>query len=164
MIYDAIEQAYLVVNSNFATDMAALVALKSESGLTTTATIEKRQRAERFIALQAAGPTIGIWGRGVVTQAKVGTGWRDNVSSVVLDYYCTGTDPVKVAKQAELAAEALLKSIDRMSDQAQGVYGAGELRGSVTVDLSDGYLEVKADTYYRRAQITFPLTDRDEPV
>lgn len=162
MIFDAVERAYDVVNANFAADFAALATAKGVTGLALTATIEKRQTAERFIALQAPGPTIGVWGRGTVTQAKVGTGWRDNVSSVVLDYYCTGTDPVLVAKQAELAAEALLRAIDRLPGSGDLVFGAGELRGSVTVELTDGYLKTRDDLYYRRAQITFPLTDRDD--
>lgn len=164
MIYDAVEKAYAVVAANFAADMAALVAAKGETVDATTATLEKRQRAEKYIELGAAKPTIGIWSRGALTQAKVGTGWRDNVTSIVLDYYCSGTNPSVVAKQAELAAEALLQSVDRLPNSGAGVYGSGELRGSVTVELTDGYLKDGAAKWYRRAQVTFPLTDRDEPV
>lgn len=166
MIYDAVEKAYEIVLANFATDMAAVVAAKSETVFSTTATIEKRQSAEKYIALGAPKPTLGVVGRGAVSQAKVGSGWRDNVSSVTLDYFCNGSDPVKVSKQAELAAEALLRCIDKMPNSGGGavVFGAGELRGSITIEFSDAYEKDGSGSWYRRAQVTFPLTDRDEPV
>lgn len=164
MIFDAVETAYTVVLANFATDMAALIAAKGVTGVVSAATVVKRQNAETYLALGTAPPAIGIWARGTTTQAKVGTGWRDNASIVVLDYYCTDSNPVDAAKQAELAAEALLKSIDKMPGAGNVVFGAGELRGSVTVEMSDGYLKDAGEIWYRRAQVTFPLTDRDEPV
>jgi len=166
VIYDAIEKAYEIVNANFATDMAAVIASKSEAGLTATAAIEKRQDIKKSIALGAAKPTISIWGRGADTQAKVGTGWRDNVSSVIMDYFCNGTDAVKVAKQAELAGEALMRCVDKMPNSGGSgvVFGAAEMVGSARVDLSDGYEKDSTGNWYRTARVTFPLTDRDEPV
>jgi hypothetical protein len=164
MIYDAVERAYAVVNTNFATDLAAIIADKGVAGLTATASIVKRQRAETYLALGLTLPGLGVWSRGTVTQAKVGSGWRDNVSTIVLDYYCVDVDPVKAAKQAELAAEALLRSIDRIPGSGDGAYGAGELRGSVVVEMSDGFLQDGNARWFRRAQVSFPLTERDEPV
>lgn len=166
MIYDAIEKASAIVTANFGTDMAAVIADKGEVGLDATVTIEKRQRAETFIALGAAKPTIGISGRANVAQAKVGSGWRDTTSVIVLDYFCNGTDPVKVSKQAELAAEALYRCIDKMPNSGGSgvVFGAGEIAGSITTEMSDDYQKDGSDKWYRRAKVTFPLTDRDEPV
>lgn len=167
MIYDAVEQAYAVAatGSKFSTDLAALIAEKGVAGLSSGASIYKRQRAETFVALGGALPGLGVWARNVFTNAKVGTGWRDNVTEVVYDYYClyaSGADaPVKAAKQAELAAEALLRCVDALPGSGLVVFGAGELRASVRVEMSDGYLKEPAG-WFRRAQVSFPLTDRDE--
>lgn len=176
MIFDAVERAYLVLGigttNKFTTDLAALIAAKGVAGLDSTISVYKRERAETFIALGGSLPGLGVYGTHVDTQARVGgvagVGWRDNVSLVTYDYYCVytaGADaPVKAAKQAELAAEALLKCIDAMVDTpGDGVFGAGELRASVQVEMSDGYLKDAAG-WFRRAKVTFPLTDRDDPV
>jgi hypothetical protein len=167
VIYDAVEKAHEIILANYATDMAAVIASKAGlTGIVATATIEKRQDVRKSITLGAAKPTISIWGRGADTQAKVGTGWRDNVNAVLLDYFCNGTDPVAVAIQAELAAEALMRCVDKMpnSGGSGGVFGAAEMVGSARVDLSDGYEKDGAGKWYRTARVTFPLTDRDEPV
>lgn len=161
MIYDAVEQAYAVVNSNFAADMAALVAAKGVAGLTTTATAIKRQDAETYVDIGAALPAIGVTGRRAHTQAK-DQSKRDSVSEIVYDYYAVGSDPSKVAKQAELAAEALLKSVDRLWASGSGVFGAGEVPGSISIDFDPGYLEVQQPNYGARARVSFPVTDRDE--
>lgn len=168
MIYDAIEAVYTTVNANFNTDLAALVSAKGLSGLTTSATLFKRQRAETFVELGAAAngqlPAIGIYGTAVTTEAKW-QGKRDPECTVVLDYYARGTDPVKLAQQTELAAEALLLSIDKVYPTAAG--GAGEGFGSINIELTDAYMETDkpdsqtAKNYGHRAIVTFIVVDRD---
>ena len=165
MIYDAIEAVATIVTANFFTDMAALISAKGLTGLTTTAAIEKRQRAELYVALGAALPAIGIYGLMATTQAKW-QGKRDASCTLGLDYYATGTDPIKLAQQTELAAEALLRSIDRIWPTAAG--GAGEGFNSVSVELSAAYMETDkpegqtVTNYGHRAMLTFTVVDRDE--
>jgi len=167
VIYDAVEKAYEIILANYATDMTAVIASKAGlTGISNAATIEKRQDVRKSIKLGAAKPTISVQGRRADTQAKVGSGWRDSVSSIVLDYFCNGADPVKVAIQAELAGEALMRCVDKMpnSGGAGTVFGAAEMVGSALVELSDGYEKDGAGKWYRTARVTFPITDRDEPV
>ncbi|HWP38945.1 MAG TPA: hypothetical protein VNL18_15470 [Gemmatimonadales bacterium] len=159
MIYDAVEQAYTVAAANFTADLNALAAAK---GVTAppAATLIKRQRAETYIALGAALPALGIYLLRVATQAK-SQGKRDSVVSLVFDYYLEGTDPTLLAKQAELAAEAVLRTVDRLADAGSGIYGAGEGSGSVTIELSDGYDPADENKFFHRAQVTVPVWDED---
>lgn len=163
MIYDAAEKAYEVATTNFTADFIALIAAKGLGGLglTTAATLIKRQDAETFIGLNAALPAIGVIGRRAHTQAK-DQSKRDNVSEIVYDYFAVGPEPSTIAKQAELAAEALLRSIDRLWASGSGVFGAGELPGSISIDFDPGYVEVQQPNYGARARVSFPVTDRDE--
>lgn len=164
MIYDAIEAVYTVVLANFATDMAALVAAKSVADVNAKINVVKRQPAETYVDRGLALPAVGVYGLRIATQAK-NQGARDNVSTVVLDYYAEGADPVVLAKQVELAAEALLVSVDKVTPSGGGVFGAAELVGSVTIELTESYVEAKPDAtdrrYWRRALISFPVHDRD---
>lgn len=166
MIFDALERAYTVANTNFATDMAAIVTAKGLSGLTTTATFVKRQRAETFRDLGAPLPACGVYWAGLVTQAK-NQQKRDGVVSLVYDYYAEGdeTEVVEVSKQVELAVTALLLSVDRMAGGADLVFGGGEGDGSITVEPSDGFsppAEPKGvKRFWARAMILFPVNDWD---
>jgi hypothetical protein len=157
MIYDAVETVYAVVNANFATDYAALAAAKGVTVVTPVGII-KRQKADIFVPLGATLPAIGIYGLSATTQVK-DQAKRDVFCTMAFDFYDRGTDPVALAKQTELAAEALLLSIDRMWPTAAG--GAGEGDNSITVTLMDGYDETAELQYERRATITFPLMNRD---
>jgi len=162
VIYDAIEQVYAVANANFATDFAALATAKGVVGLNTNAAIEKRQSAETMVRLGAALPCLGIVGLRARSQAK-DQGKRDTESVIAFDYYAEHADPVLVAKQAELAAEALLRTVDRLWASGASVFGAGELPLSVVIDFTEGYLETRSPpVYWRSATVTFPVHDRDE--
>lgn len=160
MIYDQVEQAFAIANANFATDMAALVAAKSIVGLTTTATFIKRQDAEIAKALNATPPFVGVVALRAATQAK-DQGKRDTLGQLAYDYYASGADPLKVAKQAELAVEALLQSVDRLAGSGSGVFGAGELSGSIEIEMTDGFEEGDNGLYFRRGTVRFPIWDRD---
>jgi len=162
MIFDAIEQLYTIAAANFSADLATLAAAKSVT-VVTTCNFVKRQDADLFVSLQLALPACGIYAdpaRDTRTQAKDQTK-RDNDVALVLDYYATDTDPVKLGKQVELAAEALLQSIDRVAVAGLGgIYGAGETPGSIAVLLDQ--IEPRDSTNYgRRARVRFLLNDRD---
>jgi hypothetical protein len=164
MLYDAIETVYAVVLANFATDLAALASAKGVT-ITTTADIIKRQRAETFVAFGkgVTSPAIGIFSIRGLTQAKWQT-QRDTDCTVVCDYYARSADPSALAIQAELAAEALLKSMDRIWPTAAG--GAGEGDRSVTIEMTDAYVEtVSSETetarWEHRAMVTFTVQVRD---
>ena len=163
MLHDTVERVWVVVNTNFAADMAAVITAKGlgAAGLTATATIIKRQTAEIFAAKQATVPTIGVYGIRAVTQAK-DQGKRDSQNTVGIDYYATGMDASKLQKQVEVAAEALLRSVDRIAGSGGGVFGAAVQDGSITVDLLDGYTEGAAPAYIGVATVTFPVDDRED--
>ena len=162
MIYDSIETAYTVLLANFATDLAALAAAKGVT-IVTTCTFEKRQSVERALELRAVKPFCCINGRRSSTQGR-DQGKRDSLSIVAFDYYAEGTDPVKLAKQVELAAEAIYLSADDMPG-VDTVFGVGEEPLSWSVEFSDGYIEAASDSvtpnYFRRATVTVPVWDRD---
>jgi hypothetical protein len=163
VLYDSVEQAYVIASANFATDIAALTTAKGVTALGAV-TIIKRQRAETSKRL--ANPattlkTLGIYVTRAMTQAK-DQQKRDSLSTLVYDLYVEGLDPSLLAKQAELGVEALLRSIDRFAVSGAGVFGAGELLRSVNIQMSDGYEETVTPRYWHRAEVTFPVHDRDE--
>ncbi len=146
----------------FADDMEALKAVYNQpAGFVTTATIVKRQRVERAIAEGAVPPILGIVATRCVTQAKQQPDIRDSQVVIEWDYYAESSDPVLVAKQAEIACEAILLVVDRLAGSGLRVYEAGGLPGSVTVDLTEGVEEGEHPIYWRRASVTAPLWDRD---
>jgi hypothetical protein len=160
VIHDVAEQVYATTEANFATDHAALLTAKGVTGFTPTVLIVKRLAAETFIALGVALPALGIRVVRAVTQAK-DQGKRDSLDTVVWDLYAEHTDPVVLAKWVELGAEAVLLTIDRLWSAAGGLFGAGELPESVSVDLTEGVEEGEGLRYWRRAQVTCPVHDRD---
>ena len=162
MLFDAVEQVYVVVLANFTTDLGALATAKGVS-VTATAGIIKRQTAPTFLGLGADLPAIGVYATDGVTQAK-DQGKRDTLTTMVLDYYAEGTDPANLAKQAELAAEALLQSVDRLWPGLEG--GGGNAVGSIGITMTPGYQEIRQNeagqtVYNHRATVTFPVMDRD---
>src|SRR4029077_3764328 len=104
MIFDAIEQAYVVANANFTSDLAALATAKGVT-VNTACNFVTRQDADIFVARGLALPACGIIAdpaRDTQTQGKDQTK-RDSEVGLVFDYYAVDTDLVKVAEQAELA-------------------------------------------------------------
>lgn len=163
MIFDAIEQLYTALNANFATDMAALVTDKGLTGITTTATIIKRQTAEVIIAKRATQPTIGIVPARFTTQAK-DQAKRDSKNWLEVVYVATGSDPAAIGKQVELALESILRSIDRLAGQGGGVFGAAVQEDSIEGDVSDYYTEGQAPNYYQLGTLRFRVDDREQPL
>lgn len=176
-IYDAVERTLEVVKANFDTDMSALVAAKVTDGrlsqeqadaMDKDATIYERLAAEEFAAhpddegpAQEKLPGIGIYAGSLTTQAKW-QGRRDARAVVVLDYFAQGDDPIVLGKQTELAAEALLRSIDRIPEAATaGELGAAELKDEISVQIAGSSRERGLDYYQDRVTLTFPILEQD---
>src|SRR5207302_7433147 len=138
----------------------ALAAAKSITDLAGAPTFVKRQKAEMFTALGVTLPAIGIYIPRAWTQAKSQT-QRDTRCQCVLDWYARNADPVLLAKQTELAVEALLRSVDRLTTATGGVYGGAQLEESAVVEVTDGFDKSIEPAYDRRATLTFPVYDRD---
>ena len=161
MIYDQVEQAYTVAAANFAADYSALLTAKGVASPGSIPLI-KRQSVPTALRYGKTPPFVGVVSLAATTQAK-DQGKRDTRGLLAYDVYIKGTDPALVAKQVELAAEALLRSVDRLPTSGGGVFGAAELPLSLTVSLSDDEdEEVEEGKYGRRATVSFPTWDRDE--
>jgi len=159
MIFDAVEAMTTVLTANFSADFTALAAAKSVADLPSPPTFVKRQKAEMFATLGVTLPAIGIYVLRSVTMAK----WqavRDPRCTGVFDWYARLADPELLAKQTELAAEAMLRTVDRLSSSGS-IYGAGELPDSITIEVTDGYDKSIEPSYDRRATVTFSVYDRD---
>ena len=170
MILDAIEQTWTLTSDNFAADMQALRALYNLPELDVTATIIKRQRTEISLALGKAPPLLGIVAVGARTNAK-DQGKRDTQVRVEWDYYAEGVETAAplLAKQVELACEAVLLTVDRIAGSGLLVFGGGELPGDVSIELSEGIEEKGTDAtgtrlYWRRALIGATVWDRDNVI
>ncbi len=176
-IYDAVERTLEVVKANFDTDMAALVAAKvtasrlsqeQADAMDKGATIYERLAAEEFAAHpdeegpdQEKLPGIGVYAGPMTTQAKW-QGRRDARASVVIDYFAQGTDPIVLGKQTELAAEALLRSIDRIPEASPaGELGAAELKDEIAVLIVGSSRTEGLDYYQDRVTLTFPILEQD---
>lgn len=178
MFFDAIERTLAVVTANFATDLAALVALKvTDSFLTQEQADDIQQDATIFERLDAgtfsshldeegkgvrhAG--IGVYAGPLTTQAKW-QGRRDSRATVIVDYYAVHPDPVTLAKQSELAAEAIVMSIDKIPEAVpagSGILGAAELKDEIRVDPLGLSRAKGADFYEDRVIVTFPILEQD---
>lgn len=164
MIFDAVEAVYTVLNGNVATIFAALATAKSITNLSTPPTMVKRQDAELAIQNGLATPFIGIYAKAAKTQAK-NQSRRPNVITVVADAYMRGSDPVLLAQQMDLMPEAILGCIDLLPGTSGGIYGGGEVPGSVDVQITMGYqLSAGGVQYDRRAVVTFPVHQLDQGV
>lgn len=163
MIYDAVERAYSILTANFATDMAALLTAKSLSG-NSTVTVVKRRSAEHEAANQDANlattPRIGVWAETAVTQAKMQDDRRDSIVMVTMEYVCRGTDEDTIAIQAEIAAEAIMMSVDAMSGDTS-VIGASEDTGETTVELRRTSHATGQQYAQEVVQVISPIVDRD---
>jgi len=161
MIYDQVEQAYVVLAANFAADYAALLTAKGVAS-PGAVTLIKRQGVPTALRYQQVPPFMGVVSLAAATQAK-DQGKRDNRGLVAYDIYIKGGTPDLVAAQVELAAQAVMQTIDALAASGNGVFGAAELPGSCTITLSDDEdEEVEEGQYGRRATVSFPVWDRDE--
>ena len=158
--YDVIENIEPVLTANFATDMAAIVAAKGAQVISTNATVYKREMGPLFAGRGQPLPGIGLWLRTTQTQARRQTK-RDNLHVLVYDYFARGNDAVKLQAQLELAAEAILMTVDRTYQAGGGVYGSGETDKSVTVQFVPIVQAKGRGSYEGRVLVVAPVNEED---
>lgn len=136
MIWDAVEGSAAIVSANFDTEMAAVIALKGLGGLglVATATVQKRLRVGQLVSMRKPFPALGVYSIGVLTGAK-NQRRRTNLVRIGIDYWAQLNDAEKVAQQAELAQEAVMRCVDLIWQTSGGVYGAGEGPYSTTGEM-----------------------------
>lgn len=164
-MYDAIERVAAVITANFDADfddVLAAHALTEAAVISKTAAVHPRREWVVFSENPAFGPAtpgVGVYPLRFSTNARRQDErlWRVTVG---LDYYARGPDPAKLALQAELAAEVLLRSIDRCHEGLAGtrVLDAGMEDGSVTGERSrTADLPAGDDWYEELLRIAFPV-------
>lgn len=158
MIYDAVEDVASILAANFSTDLAALATAHSVT-VDSTVTVKKRQGVENLVARGTLLPCLGVVGADASTQA-VFQGTRDATVTITCDYYATGTDADVLAAQADLVAEAILLTVDRLWPTI-GV-GAGEADRSIAISLTGAFEPPDENTFSRRVTVTFPVIVRDD--
>lgn len=158
MIYEVVERAVEVFAANFATDMQAL-ATAHDLPVDTDVTVYPRREAGEFAAHEVL-PGLGVWSPGARTQAHGGQSIRKSRVTVVADYYARHADVDLLTAQVELAAEAILRSVDRMPD-ASGVRGAGEENETVRIEITGAARMAGAKTYEERVVVTFTMDEQD---
>src|SRR5574341_1399623 len=115
---DAVVRAAAVLTTNFNADMAAIVADHGVAVVSQVATVYADREWAVFCELDTftqAQPGIGVYASGARTNARR-QNEREWIVLVVAEYYARASDPAKLKVQARLAAEAILRSIDRMSE------------------------------------------------
>lgn len=166
MIYAVVEQVYTVLAANFATDWAGLCSTFS-LGAPPAVDIVKRQNVDAMVRSTSRDwsvrPAIGIYAVDLTTQAKMAA-HRLSVNNLGLDFYRRGAiaNLPTLLQQGELAAEAMLLTIDRLAGSGGGVWGAGEAEDSVTVTFSDGYEATEGGDYQQLITVTVPVRASDE--
>lgn len=135
MIHGAVEFAASVLDTNFVSDMQTLAGNNLDIN-TKLEGIEKRRPAEVFLSLGKSLPRIGIWPESCTTQAK-STKLRMSIVRLVADYVVQDSEDLKAAETAELAAEAIMLSVDRMAESATyDVVGSAMQEGSANIVLA----------------------------
>lgn|SRR5574341_64857 len=169
---DAVVRAAAVLTTNFNADMAAIVADHGVAVVSQVATVYADREWAVFCELDTftqAQPGIGVYASGARTNARR-QNEREWIVLVVAEYYARASDPAKLKVQARLAAEAILRSIDRMNEGLTGsrILDAGNPDLSVQVELSrtadlpgpsDG---VDASQWFEElCRVTFPVIDQE---
>lgn len=164
MTYDAMEHAAAVIGANFESDFEALVVAKDAGafGIDPSPRLYKRRDAAVIFGQDLYIPSIGLYPDTAFTQRASQGERRDNVSYLLADYVYRSSDPDRTAVAVELAAEALLRSIDRMRDETDTlVIGAGVPDQSVSINYARlSHVELD-DVYEDYVTVRFPVIDRD---
>lgn len=163
MMFDALERFATVLAANFDADLAALCTAKGVTAPVGSVTLIKRMDANLHVAVNGALPALCVYGRAVSTQARF-VGKRDSRCVISVDYLNRADEAglVTMLQQVELAAEAILKTIDRVpGDSASGVWNAAPNAGEAVIELSDRE-DAPEGEYQRLLTVTVPVTDRDE--
>lgn len=158
MIFEAVDRAVSVITSNFGTDFAALASAKSLGGLTATVTVYKDVSAATF-SMGRDLPGIGIHALRAQTQAK-SQGVREGIVTTVFDYLARADSALVAMQQAKVAAEAILKSVDKLWEET-GIMDAGGVPLSISVEMDAIPVDAKALQYDGRARVLVPINTRD---
>lgn len=168
-MYDAEERVAAVLTTNFAGDFAAVLAAHSLTPAAVSAvvaTVHLRREWETFSELDtfnAANPGIGVYATGFRAQAR----HQDErlwLVTIVAEYFARGPDPDLLTTQVRMAAEAILRSVDRMNEGLVGsrILEAGGPDQSVTGELSRTAHLDGGDRYYDELlRISFPVIDQE---
>lgn len=163
MIYEPVEICAAVMAAQFEAKMTALIAAKGVAGgVDPSVTVYKRRSAEIYAPLEATTlPGLGIYCTSVRTQMKR-QGSRDSTPTIVFDYFARGTDAEVLARQCELAAEAIIAVLDLIPVSGNdGLWEAGAIEGSVTVAIQGSSHIEGQDNYEDRVIVTCPVEFRD---
>ncbi len=166
MIYDAIERTITIVDANFTTDLQALVAAKGVTGVYTDVKVYGRRRAQQFWELMekdGVDAGIGIYPQQFDTPAEF-VMRRHSRHQIVIEYYAVGKDPDALAVQMELAAEAILRSIDRLivAGGSSGIIAVGEEDGDIIGEWVGASWNDELRLTEDNLQIRFVCIARDE--
>lgn len=136
--------------------------LVAQGGYDPSATVYGRLSAPEAVALGKAAPLIGVYSTGAQTNPW-NQGKRDSLVTLVFDYYAQGPDPDKLSRQAELAAEAIMKTIDRLptANPNAGTILAGDGRFAVAVNLDLRPPLGGHDNYEAEITLTCVVRERD---
>lgn len=160
VIHDSVEQIATSLAANFDTDMAALTTAKSVTALAAV-TVYRHVPVAPFVADDAAAPLIAIYSPRALTHAKR-QGYRDSRNTIIVELFLRGSTADTVRKQAELGAEAIMRTVDRV-EGLTGLVAAGEQEGSVEVSI-DGTADAKGgqEQYEETVRVTFAVLSRDD--
>lgn len=158
------ERVAAILTANFDTDVGLLCTAKSVTA-PATVTILKRMDINLHIAANGADrlPALCVYANTATTQAEM-AGRRHTHATINIDYMDRFSVTVLETglKQAELAAEAILLSVDRLGlDNATGVWEAGGGLDSVVVTFNDRE-DAPEGEYQRLVTVSVPVTDQDE--
>lgn len=165
MIFDAVVRAHAVLNTNFAADLVALISAKGVAGAVSATTVLLRRGSDSFAEdATPATARLGVyWSGDAQTQARR-QDERHSTVWVEAEYYARGSDPDVLSQQTELAAEAVVHSIDRMNEGLQGsrILDAGGPEGSVSI-RGPRLANIKAGekSYEDQVIVRFPVMDED---
>lgn len=161
MLYHATKRVGEVLAANFDADMAAIVTGSGEAGLWTQAQVESFRTGEnmRKEITAAAQAVIGVFAIQALAEiAKPGGAnvERQSTNTVVAEYVTVGADHAKVTKQTMFAAEAMLRSIDRIPGTGQ-VVEAGAARNSIQVTIAPTSLVKGKRAHWSFARVEVPV-------
>ena len=162
VFYDVSEGLGTLATASFTTDFDALIAQKALGGLglNTAVTVYVRQPAVVFGGQERALPGLGCYARNARTQA-VSQQEREATMEAHYEYLCRGPDAATIRAQAELAAEVLLRLVDRFPTISGGVEGGGHEPGSVVVDIDGSGPAEGLEFYEEWVHVVSPIWDTD---
>jgi hypothetical protein len=163
MLYDVVDLVASVLDANFDADLTALCTAKGVATPTgiVGGTVRKREGLLAWATSPANLPGLGVTSQGAQTGAK-NQAKRDSTVTVQAAYYSTGQDAALLGAHVELAAEAIMLSVDRMAGSGSGlVWGVAEGRDSVRIETMGTAFTRDANWFEDGVVVEFPANDRD---